>query len=115
KINISSSLSFPGQNNTKEQNPVVLASRGEKEQKPDGSWNKGPVQLPDVDRPDEFLATLGLVPGEEEDESLWVAAEAALEAEGHNRFFTIRPITQARMIQLLLRDGVMPTLSTALA
>src|SRR5262245_18618661 len=38
-------------NETKEQHPVSIASRWEKDQLPDGSWNKGPVCLPAVNRP----------------------------------------------------------------
>jgi hypothetical protein len=117
ELNINKNKSSSGLlgNKMREPSPVVLRDGRGQEHKPDASWNQGPVQLPDPDRPDEFLASLGLRPGEEDYESLYAVAEAEIKAEGHNPFYTITPIKQARMIQILLRNGVSPYYLSILA
>jgi hypothetical protein len=68
------------------------------------SWTHGPVTLPEVTRPDDWLASLGLSPGEEA--TLMAQAEAELVAEGQNPFYLILPMKHARMVEMLLRGGV---------
>jgi hypothetical protein len=81
---------------------------------PDGTppWKPVPVEPATMDRPDEFLATLGFLPGEGDYEQLLAVAVAELKAEGTNPDHAITPVKQVRMIEVLLRDGVIPTCST---
>lgn len=72
------------------------------------SWTKPPVRPPATARPDEVLASLDLTP--EEQASLLAAAEAELMAEERNPFYVILPIKHARMVEILLRNGEIPSL-----
>jgi hypothetical protein len=118
-------LVSPEEKETKETESLLTLGREERETKtqfrasaPDdgtSSWAKEPVHHPDPERPDEYLAALGLLPGEEDYERLLAAAEAELAADGQNPFYIILPIKQARMIQILMRDGVIPTAAAAMA
>lgn len=89
--------------NDREMNP-----RKEERMDETSSWTKPPVRPPATARPDEVLASLDLTP--EEQASLLAAAEAELMAEERNPFYVILPIKHARMVEILLRNGEIPSL-----